>query len=82
MAGYGRHQVKSPKEGAQCNLQKPKEVTTKTSLALVIWRHKVWRHFQVACYSSTPSRTNKSMANKLRRIQPMIQRRIKNRAKD
>ncbi|RID71939.1 hypothetical protein BRARA_C03852 [Brassica rapa] len=53
-----------------------------TSLALVIWRHKVWRHFQVACYSSTPSRTNKSMANKLRRIQPMIQRRIENRAKD
>ncbi|KAJ0264672.1 APO protein 4 [Hirschfeldia incana] len=49
------------------------------------WRHKVWRHLsssQGASYSTKPSRINKTMLNDLRRIRPMIQRRIENRAKD
>ncbi|ESQ48065.1 hypothetical protein EUTSA_v10021082mg [Eutrema salsugineum] len=52
---------------------------------MAIWRHKVWRHlssFQGATYSTTPSRINKSMLNNLRKIRPMIHRRIENRAKD
>ncbi|EOA29485.1 hypothetical protein CARUB_v100143370mg, partial [Capsella rubella] len=49
------------------------------------WRHKVWRNLssiQGASYSTTPSRTNKLKLDDLRKIRPMILRRIENRAKD
>uniref|UniRef100_A0A1J3GYT0 APO protein 4, mitochondrial n=1 Tax=Noccaea caerulescens TaxID=107243 RepID=A0A1J3GYT0_NOCCA len=49
------------------------------------WRQKLWRSlisFQGATYSTTPSRINKVKLNDLRRIRPMIQRRIENRAKE
>ncbi|CAL9221792.1 unnamed protein product [Arabidopsis halleri] len=49
------------------------------------WRHKVWRNLssiQRSSYSTTPSRTNKIKLDDLRKIRPMILRRIENRAKD
>lgn len=49
------------------------------------WRQKLWRSlisFQGATYSTTPSRINKVKLNDLRRIRPMIEKRIENRAKE
>lgn len=45
-----------------------------------MWRNLI--SFQEASYSTTSSRINKSKVDDLRKIRPMILRRIENRAKD